>query len=47
MSAEDVARKHLGVDLTKPEFWDGAIAIVSDQIDGFQKAVSECGFASL
>ena len=47
MTAEDVARKHLGVDLTKPEFWDGAIAIVSDQIDGFQKAVTECGFASL
>jgi oligoendopeptidase F len=46
MTAEDVARKHLGVDLTRPEFWNGAIEIVTGHIHGFEKVIGECGFAS-
>jgi oligoendopeptidase F len=46
MTAEDVARKHLGVDLTQPEFWNGAIEIVTGHIKGFEKVIGECGFAS-
>ncbi len=36
MTAEDLAMKHLGVDLTKPEFWLKSIAILDAQISAFE-----------
>lgn len=35
MSAEDVARKHLGVDLTRPEFWQDAVRSALVGLDDF------------
>lgn len=37
MSAEELAQKHLGVDLTQPEFWQSAIDHVMTDIDEFLK----------
>lgn len=36
MSAEDVARKHLGVELNKPEFWQQSIDMVKRQVDNYK-----------
>lgn len=35
MTVEDLAHKHLGVDVTKPEFWQGAIDLVKADVDRF------------
>jgi len=35
MRVEDLARKHLGVDLTKPDFWQSAIDLALADIDLF------------
>ncbi|MCM3114914.1 M3 family oligoendopeptidase [Neobacillus sp. MER 74] len=35
MSVEDLAKKHLQVDLTQPEFWEKAVQICLDDIDEF------------
>ncbi|MEH7745944.1 M3 family oligoendopeptidase [Neobacillus drentensis] len=35
MSVEDLAKKHLQVDLTKPDFWEKAVRICLDDIDEF------------
>lgn len=35
MSSEDLAKKHLGVDLTKPDFWQAGIDQVLKDIDEF------------
>ncbi|BDZ31545.1 M3 family oligoendopeptidase [Lactiplantibacillus brownii] len=35
MSTEDLARKHLGVDLTKPDFWQAGVALIKRDIDEF------------
>jgi pepF/M3 family oligoendopeptidase len=35
MSVEDLAQKHLQVDLTKPDFWEKAVRICLDDIDEF------------
>lgn len=35
MMVEDLAMKHLGVDLTKPEFWQGAIDVSLAELDEF------------
>lgn len=35
MSSEDLAQKHLGVDLTKPDFWQAGIDQVLKDIDEF------------
>lgn len=35
MSVEDLAKKHLGVDLTKPEFWEGAVALATADVQEF------------
>ncbi len=37
MSVEDLARKHLGVDLTKPDFWNDAAALAVSDVDPFLK----------
>jgi oligoendopeptidase F len=41
MSAEEVAKKHLGVDLEKPEFWEKSIEIISKNVDRFEEVVNE------
>ncbi|MEH7074130.1 M3 family oligoendopeptidase [Neobacillus drentensis] len=35
MSVEDLAKKHLQVDLTKPDFWEKAVRICLDDIEEF------------
>lgn len=35
MTTEDVARKHLGVDLTRREFWDSAVARATADVEPF------------
>lgn len=35
MSTEDLAKKHLDVDLTQPEFWQNAIDQVHADVDEF------------
>ncbi|MDR2661310.1 MAG: M3 family oligoendopeptidase [Lactobacillaceae bacterium] len=37
MTTEDLAKKHLGVDLTKKDFWNDSIALVKKDIDEFIK----------
>ncbi|GAE31106.1 M3 family oligoendopeptidase [Halalkalibacter hemicellulosilyticus] len=41
MSVEELARKHLDVDLTKPDFWQGAIDVVLADIDEFMTLTKE------
>jgi oligoendopeptidase F len=40
MSCEDVAKKHLGVDLTRPDFWNASLDIVSSKLDTFEKLLT-------
>lgn len=35
MSTEDLAQKHLGVDLTKPDFWQAGVGLIKRDIDEF------------
>lgn len=35
MSVEDLAKKHLGVDLTKPDFWEAAVKLATDDVEEF------------
>ena len=35
MSTEELAQKHLGVDLTKPDFWQAGADLVKKDIDEF------------
>jgi oligoendopeptidase F len=37
MSTEDVAHKHLGVDLTKPEFWTEAVRSALADVEEFER----------
>jgi len=39
MSSEDVAKKHMGVDLTKPDFWVEAVNRVMSDLDEFEKLI--------
>jgi len=41
MTCEDVAKKHLGVDLTKPDFWNSAVERSLADIDEFVKLASQ------
>ncbi|USH04515.1 M3 family oligoendopeptidase [Grimontia kaedaensis] len=41
MSAEDVAKAHLGVDLTKPDFWQQSIQIAEKRIEAFEALVEK------
>lgn len=35
MRVEDLAQKHLGVDLTKPDFWEAAVQLSIDDVEEF------------
>ena len=39
MEVEELADKHLGVDLTQPEFWQGSIRMVEAKLAPFEEAV--------
>lgn len=41
MSAEDLAAKHLEVDLTKPEFWQATVASLESRVDAFENLLAE------
>ena len=41
MTVEDLARKHLGVDLTKPDFWEAAVAKAVSDVELFAKYAAE------
>ncbi len=41
MTAEEVAAKHLGVDLTKPDFWRASLAESKRSVDQFEEAVNQ------
>lgn len=37
MTAEDLVMKHLGEDITKPEFWLKSVKFVTDSIESFSR----------
>jgi len=37
MSCEDIAKKHLNVDITKEDFWNSSLDVVERQIDNFER----------
>jgi oligoendopeptidase F len=41
LSAEDLAMQHLGVDLTKPDFWRKSLAIVDAQVRELEEIVAQ------
>ena len=41
MTAEDLAARHLEVDLTRPEFWRETVAMLESRIDRFEELISE------
>jgi len=41
MTTEELAQKHLGVDLTKPDFWQSGIDMVLQDIDTFMELTEE------
>jgi oligoendopeptidase F len=41
MTAEDLASKHLNVDLTQPDFWRGTVAMLKPRVNHFEKLVNE------
>ncbi|OED71486.1 oligoendopeptidase F [Vibrio splendidus ZS-139] len=41
MMAEEVVKKHLGMDLTKADFWQQSIDIVKVQIDEFERLLNQ------
>ncbi len=41
MMAEDVVQKHLGMDLTKPEFWQQSIDRVNDKVTLFEQLLNQ------
>lgn len=43
MTTEEVAQKHLGIDLTKPDFWNRAVSLVTADIDTFVKLAEKTG----
>jgi len=40
METEELAQKHLGVDITKPDFWRASIKIVEEKVKRFESIVS-------
>ena len=36
MEVEELAARHLGVDLTKPDFWRASVAIVESKVERFE-----------
>ena len=43
MTTEEVAKKHLGVDLAKPEFWQDAVSRVLADVEPFVKLANQKG----
>ena len=43
MSAEDLAREYLQVDLAKPDFWQASVDIARSQVDAFERLLREDG----
>jgi oligoendopeptidase F len=41
METEDLAQKHLGVDLRKPDFWRASCAIVARKVERFENLVDK------
>lgn len=41
MRAEEVVQKHLQMDLTQETFWQQSLDRVSNQIDEFERLISE------
>ena len=41
MTAEDLAARHLEVDLTRPDFWRGTVAMLAARIDRFEELVDQ------
>ncbi len=41
MTTEELAKKHLGVDLTKPDFWESAVQITADDVNEFLKLTDD------
>jgi oligoendopeptidase F len=41
MSAEDLAREHLQVDLAKPDFWQASVDIARAQVDALERSLRE------
>jgi oligoendopeptidase F len=41
MTTEDVAKKHLGVDLTKDDFWKDAVGRVVMDVDRFVRMAAD------
>lgn len=39
MECEELAQKHLGVDITKPDFWRSSIKIVEEKVTRFEEIV--------
>jgi len=39
MTAEELAGRHLGVDLTRPDFWRGTVEMLATRIDRFEELV--------
>jgi oligoendopeptidase F len=39
MTAEDLIRKHLGEDITRPEFWHVSLDLVEQQVAHFENLV--------
>ena len=37
MTVEELAKKHLNADLTKPEFWESAIGLCVEDVKEFQR----------
>ena len=41
MTAEDLAAKHLDVDLTRPDFWRETVAMLKPRVNHFEKLVND------
>ena len=37
MTTEELASKHLGVDLTKPDFWEAGVKLIEKDVNEFIK----------
>ena len=44
MTAEDLAARHLDVDLAQPDFWRGTVAMLESRIDRFEELVESINF---
>lgn len=41
MTTEELAQRHLGADLTRPEFWEDALSVVLDDVKEFLRLTAE------